>query len=99
MSEEKVGEVAHYFFRISVAVLDLSKPLRVGDSISIVGETTDLQQTVTSVQVNHEDVEEAHPGQEVAVKVDSRVRRLRSRARAGERRSLPCPHSQNILCY
>ena len=74
MSEEKVGEVTHYFSNISVAVLDLSKPLRVGDSISIVGETTDLQQTVTSMQVDHEDVEEAQPGQEVAVKVDSRVR-------------------------
>ena len=75
MSEKKkVGEVTHYFSRISVAVLDLSKPLRVGDSVSIAGEITDLQQTVTSMQVDHEDVEEGQPGREVAMKVDRRVR-------------------------
>ena len=75
MSEKKkVGEVTHYFSRISVAVLDLSKPLRVGDSVSIAGEITDLQQTVTSMQVNYEDVEEGQPGREVAMKVDGPVR-------------------------
>ncbi len=74
MSEAKVGEVTHYFSRISVAVLDLSESLRVGDSISIVGDITDLQQAVTSMQVNYENVEEGQPGQEVAVKVASRVR-------------------------
>ena len=45
-----------------------------GDSVNIVGKHTDFQQTVTSMQVEHEDVEEGQPGQEVAVKVDDRVR-------------------------
>ena len=73
-SEAKVGQVTHYFSRISVAVLDLSNPLRVGDLINIVGDITDFQQAVTSMQVNYEDVEEGKPGQKVAVKVASRVR-------------------------
>lgn len=74
MPEAQIGEVTHYFSNISVAVLDLDRPLRAGDSIRIIGETTDFQQTVTSMQVNHVDVTEAQPGQEVAVKVDDRVR-------------------------
>ncbi len=36
MSETKVGEVPHFYSRIFVAVLDLSKALRVGESIGIV---------------------------------------------------------------
>ncbi len=74
MPEARVGEVTHYFTNISVAVLDLREPLRVGEFIRIVGNQTDFQQTVESMQVEHEDVEEGQPGQEVAVKVDDRVR-------------------------
>lgn len=74
MPEAQIGEVTHYFSRISVAVLDLREPLRVGDSIRIAGNTTDFRQTVTSIQVEHEDVSEGQPGQEVAVKVQDRVR-------------------------
>jgi len=74
MSEAKIGEVTHYFSNISVAVLDLSQTLSLDNSISIVGETTDLQQDVTSMQVDHEEVTEGQPGQKVAIKVDSKVR-------------------------
>lgn len=74
MSETKIGEITHYFADISVAVLNLSHPLRVGNAIKIVGETTDFQQTVESMQVEHEDVEEVQPGQDVAIKVEDRVR-------------------------
>ena len=74
MSETKIGEITHYFADISVAVLKLSHPLRVEDTIKIAGETTDFQQTVESMQVEHEDVEEVQPGQDVAIKVEDRVR-------------------------
>jgi len=74
MSETRVGQVTHYFTNISVAVLDLSEPLRVGDFIRIVGNQTDFTQTVKSMQVEHEDVDEGQPGQSVAVEVADRVR-------------------------
>lgn len=74
MPETRIGEVVHYFSNISVAVLDLSQTLRVGDSIRIKGNTTDFQQTVESMQVQHEDVQEGQPGQELAVRVVDRVR-------------------------
>jgi len=74
MPETRVGQVTHYFTNISVAVLDLTEPLRVGDFVRITGNETDFEQTVESMQVEHEDVEEGQPGQSVALKVESRVR-------------------------
>ncbi|MBS1263119.1 MAG: hypothetical protein MAG715_00288 [Methanonatronarchaeales archaeon] len=75
MSEaERVGEVTHYFTDIGVASVVLDSHLQVGDSVSIEGATTDFEQTVESMQLDHVDVEEAGPGDEVGIKVDRRVR-------------------------
>ncbi len=74
MAGTKVGEVTHFFTDISVAVLNLTEALHEGDTVRIVGNETDFEQTIQSMQVDHEDVKEGKPGQEVAVKVESRVR-------------------------
>ncbi|NIO37745.1 translation elongation factor-like protein [Candidatus Bathyarchaeota archaeon] len=77
MAEEplvEVGRVTHYFAKISVAVVELSKSLAVGDTISIVGPTTDFQQEVESMQIEHETVERAEAGQSIGLKVSDRVR-------------------------
>jgi putative protease len=66
--------VTHYFGRINVAALTIAKSLYVGDTVHILGHTTDLRQKILSMQIEHESVEEAHPGQDVAFKVDRRVR-------------------------
>jgi putative protease len=70
-----VGDVVHYYNRIGVAVLQIVEPIRVGDMLQIVGYSTDFRQRVTSLQIEHESVEEAIPGQDVAMKVEQRVRR------------------------
>ena len=72
--EEEVGEVTHYFPKISVAVVALKAPLAVGDRIAIRGITTNLQQTVASMQIEHENVTKAKAGQSIGLKVDQRVR-------------------------
>jgi putative protease len=69
-----VGEVTHYFSQISVAALVLTGTLRIGDTVHILGHTTDLKQKIVSMQIEHEPVDEAGPGQDVAFKVDRRVR-------------------------
>lgn len=78
MSEEEelveVGRVTHYFTRISVAVIELSAPLSVGDRIRIKGPTTDFEQTVESMQIEHKNVECAEAGQSIGLKVRERVR-------------------------
>lgn len=68
-----VGRVTHYFDRIGVAVLSLKGTLKVGDAIEIEGTETKLAQKVASLQVNHKSVDAGKAGDEVAVKVDSKV--------------------------
>ena len=70
----KIGKVIHYFGKIQVAVLDLSAELKVGDNVHFHGSSTDFTQEVTSMQVEHENIESAGPGDEVAIKVKERVR-------------------------
>jgi len=71
---EKVGEVSHYFTRISVAVIELTDTLRVGDRIAIKGMTTDFEQTVGSMQIEHESIREAGEGDSIGLRVEDRVR-------------------------
>jgi|YelNatPaOPRAMG01_1025707.scaffolds.fasta_scaffold177276_3 putative protease len=74
MGEELVGVVTHYFGRIEVAAVRLSGRLRVGDWIHILGRTTDFEQRVSSMEIEHRPVTEALPGQEIGLKVEERAR-------------------------
>ncbi len=78
MAEDKrklVGEVIHYYSKLKVAILQLSDNLKLGDKISIEGYTTDFQQTVDSMQIEHRNVEKAVKGDSVGVKVEGRCRK------------------------
>jgi putative protease len=70
----EAGRITHYFSGISVAVADLEAPLAVGDRILIRGSTTDLEQVVESMQIEHKDVQTAKAGQSIGLKVKDRVR-------------------------
>jgi translation elongation factor EF-1alpha len=73
MPENLVGKVTHYFDRIGVAVLELTDRLRVGDTVHFLGHSADFTQKVTSLQIEHQNVPEAKPGQDVALKVTEKV--------------------------
>lgn len=72
--KKKIGEVLHYYTNIGVAVVKLNNTLKAGDRISVKGATTDFEQSVDSMQINHKNVEEAKKGQEVGMKVADKVR-------------------------
>ena len=77
MSEEnvvEVGHVTHFFTRISVAVVELSATLAVGDTILVKGPSTDFEQVVGSMQIEHENIERAEAGQSIGLKTEQRVR-------------------------
>jgi len=75
MDEKKlIGKITHYFTDIGVAVIELEDGLKLGDEISVEGATTNFTQRVDSMQVNHQDVEEAGKGDAVGLKVTDRVR-------------------------
>ena len=71
---DAIGTVTHYFSHLSVAAVELDQPLRQGERIHIKGHTTDLVQTVDSMQVDHAAVQEGKPGDDVALHVDDHVR-------------------------
>jgi len=75
MEEKKVGEVIKYFGKIGVAAIRLSEgSLKVGDTIHIVGHTSDSTQPIDSMQIENKDVQEAGPGADIGIKVKDRVR-------------------------
>jgi len=75
MEEKKVGEVIKFFGKISVAAIRLSEgSLKVGDTIHIVGHTTDLNETVESMQIENKNVQEAGPGADIGIKMKGKVR-------------------------
>ncbi len=74
MAEKEIGRVTNYFSKIGVAVIKLTAPLKLGDEVRIRGGTRDFQQTVESMQVEHQPIEEATPGQEIALKLEQKAR-------------------------
>ncbi len=80
MAKEKkegklIGEISHYFSRIGVGVIKLSAPLAQGDEIRIMGgESTDFNQKVDSMQVDHKSVTTAKKGDSVGLKIDEKAR-------------------------
>jgi putative protease len=74
MDEELIGTVTHYFAKPEVGVLKLTASISIGDVLHFIGHTTDFEQEVTSMQVEHGPIDTAQAGDEVAIKVGERVR-------------------------
>lgn len=72
--EEPIGKITHYFGHLEVAAMKLTSELKVGDTIHVKGHTTDFTQPVDSLEVEHQKVQQAGPGQEVAFKVTEKAR-------------------------
>ena len=71
---EKVGRIAHFYTKPSVAVVELLAPLSKGDKIVIRGSTTNIEQTADSMEIEHKQIPTAQPGQSIGMKVAGRVR-------------------------
>jgi len=69
-----IGKVTHYFSKIGVAVIELSDVLKTGDIIRIIGGETDFEQTVDSMEIDRQKVEQAKSGDSVGLKVSQKVR-------------------------
>ena len=70
----EVGRVSHFFGRINVAIIEVKDIISVGDQIFIKGPTTDIEQTVDSMEIEHTKVKQAEAGQSIGMKVNARVR-------------------------
>jgi len=65
----EIGHIAHFFSKINVAVVELTLPLTVGQHILVKGPSTDLEQTVDSMQIDRQDIQRAEGGQSIGLKV------------------------------
>lgn len=75
MKEIEVGMVADYFAKIGVVAIEITaEGIKVGDTLHFHGHTTDFTQKISSMQIEHESVEEAGVGSNVGIKVGDRVR-------------------------
>lgn len=73
--EEFVGVVTHYYGHLSVAAIRIEAgALRVGDTIRILGHTSDFRQRIDSMQLDHQPVTEAGKRQEIGLKVIQHAR-------------------------
>ena len=72
--ERQVGRVTHYFGKVGVAAIELEDELRVGDIIHVKGHTSDWMQKVNSMQIEHQQVQEAKPGDVIGIKVSEHAR-------------------------
>lgn len=71
---KEVGIITHYYSHLQVAVVKLSDSLKTGDKIRIKGHTTDFEQDIKSMQVEHNQLNTAEKGQEIGLKVSDTVR-------------------------
>ena len=75
MERKKIGEVFHYFSKLGVAAIRLVEGgLAVGDTIQLQGPSTNVTQTVDSMQIDQKEVKRAEKGQSVGIKVKDKVR-------------------------
>jgi CTP:molybdopterin cytidylyltransferase MocA len=77
LSEEnivEVGRITHFFSKIGVAVVELTASLVVGDTILIKGPSTDFEQVVESMQIEHTNIPRAEAGQSIGLKLAQRAR-------------------------
>jgi translation elongation factor EF-1alpha len=75
MEEKRIGVVTHYYSHLGVGIIKIEADgLKVGDTVRFKGHTTDFQQTVDSMQIEHRDVQEAKPKDLVGLKTSEHVR-------------------------
>lgn len=72
---EEIGLIVAFYSVPSAAIIEIKREsLKVGDTIWIRGHTTDLKETITSMEIDHKPISEAKKGAQVGVKVSQKVR-------------------------
>jgi hypothetical protein len=75
MVEEEIGKVTHYFSKIHVAGIEITRgSLHVGDTIHVHGHTSDFTEKIDSLQIDNQPVDEATAGQVVGLTVPEHAR-------------------------
>lgn len=71
---KKVGTVTHYYDKLGVGIVKLARSLKVGDTVRFSGHSTNFEQLVSEMQLQHKGITAGKKGQEVGIKVLEKVR-------------------------
>ncbi|TRZ49525.1 MAG: hypothetical protein D4S01_08410 [Dehalococcoidia bacterium] len=75
MEEKRVGVITHYFGHIGVGIIKIeAEGLKVGDTLHFKGHSTDFQQAIESMQLEHKDVQEGKVGEQLGIKLNQHAR-------------------------
>ena len=68
-----IGKIIHYYDKISVAIVELTDKMKIGDKIKIEGGKNEFDQTVDSMEIDRKPVSSAVPGDSVGIKVKEKT--------------------------
>ena len=74
VTETEVGEITHYWSHLGVAGVHLTAPVDTGDHIHVLGHTSDFEQDIGSMEVEHHKIQHGEPGEDVGLRVVEHVR-------------------------
>jgi putative protease len=75
MAEQLIGKVTHYFGKAQVAAIEITAgELHVGDTVHVVGHSSNFTQQIDSMQVEHAAVQVAKVGDQIGVRVNEHAR-------------------------
>ena len=75
MAETRIGAVTHYYNHLHVAGVTITDgELHKGDTIHVKGHTSDFEQEVESMEIDHESVDVAKPGAQIGLTVIEHAR-------------------------
>ena len=69
MAEKQVGTVTYWYDKLGVAVVNIIGKLSKGDAIKIKRGDNEFEDTVSSIQIDHKDVDSAKKGDNAALKL------------------------------
>lgn len=70
----QIGKVTHYYDKLEVAIIKLTKSVKLGDTLRFGDEEKGFKQEISSMQLNHASIPSAKKGDEIGVKVEKKTR-------------------------
>lgn len=74
MADTLIGKISHYYDKISVAVIEVTAQIKVGEEIKVVGHGKEFTQAIDSMQIEHEQIKVAKKGMAIGLKVTEPVK-------------------------
>lgn len=72
--DKEIGSVSHFYDKIGVMVVKLTDKVSVGDRIKVKRGDEEFEETIESMQIEHENIDKAKKGDEIAIKISGKTK-------------------------